>query len=221
MIMKNGIFIDLGHGGNDSGAVGKSSTEAMLVLEIGKELNNLLLNSSVKYRFSRLEDRFLTLQERCNLANNMKADIFLSIHINSAKNTSATGTEAWIYSLKNNKVTIDFAAAITNELSNTIKTNNRGVKVNPKYTVLKNTRMKALILEVGFISNANQEQVIKENIKAIARTIYLNILSLYGVKEPEQIHLYKVCIGAFANKDNAIKFKNEAISKGFEDTYII
>lgn len=67
----------------------------------------------------------------------MKSDIFLSIHINSSKNTSATGTEAWIYSLKNNKVTIDFAAAITNELSNTIKTNNRGVKVNPNILYLK------------------------------------------------------------------------------------
>lgn len=221
MIMKNGIFIDLGHGGNDSGAVGKSSTEAMLVLEIGKELNNLLLNSSVKYRFSRLEDRFLTLQERCNLANNMKADIFLSIHINSAKNTSATGTEAWIYSLKNNKIAIDFAAAITNELSNTIKTNNRGVKVNPKFTVLKNTRMKALILEVGFISNIKEEKSIENNIKAIAKTIYINILNLYGLNGMEQKHLYKVCIGAFENKDNAIKFKNEAISKGFKDTYII
>lgn len=221
MIMKNGIFIDLGHGGNDSGAVGKSSTEAMLVLEIGKELNNLLLNASVKYRFSRLEDRFLTLQERCNLANNMKADIFLSIHINSAKNTSATGTEAWIYSLKNNKIAIDFAAAITNELSNTIKTNNRGVKVNPKFTVLKNTRMKALILEVGFISNIKEEKSIENNIKAIAKTIYINILNLYGLNGMEQKHLYKVCIGAFENKDNAIKFKNEAISKGFKDTYII
>lgn len=221
MIMKNGIFIDLGHGGNDSGAVGKSSTEAMLVLEIGKELNNLLLNSSVKYRFSRLEDRFLTLQERCNLANNMKADMFLSIHINSAKNTSATGTEAWIYSLKNNKIAIDFAAAITNELSNTIKTNNRGVKVNPKFTVLKNTRMKALILEVGFISNIKEEKSIENNIKAIAKTIYINILNLYGLNGMEQKHLYKVCIGAFENKDNAIKFKNEAISKGFKDTYII
>lgn len=73
--------------------------------------------------------------------------------------------------------------------------------------------MKAVILEVGFRSNANQEQVIKENIKAIARTIYLNMLSLYVVKEPEQIHLYKVCIGAFANKDNAIKFKMKQFQK--------
>lgn len=210
--MKNGIFIDLGHGGIDSGAVGKNYKESMLVLEIGKELNNLLSSSNVKYKFSRLEDRFLTLQERCNLANNMNADIFLSIHINSSKNLSAAGTEAWVYGLKNNKVSVDFATYITNDLSNTINTNNGGGKVNPKFTVLKKTKMKALILEVGFISNIKEEQVIKESIKAIARTIYINILNLYGLKELEQKHLYKVCIGAFENKDNAIKFK---------DTYII
>lgn len=220
MEMKNGIFIDLGHGGKDCGALGKKYNEANLVLEIGRELNNLLEKTNIKYQFSRLTDIFLTLEKRCELANKMKADIFLSIHINSSKRLEAQGTEAFVYSLKNNKVAIDFAAAILNDITKLLNTNNRGVKENSKFTVLKDTKMSALILEVEFISNVKQEQVIKDNVKAIAKVIYENILSLYGVKEQDE-YLYKVCIGAFKNKDNAIKLKNEAMLKGFNDTYII
>lgn len=219
MEMKNGIFIDLGHGGKDCGALGKKYNEANLVLEIGRELNNLLEKTNIKYQFSRLTDIFLTLEKRCELANKMKADIFLSIHINSSKRLEAQGTESFVYSLKNNKLAIDFSAAILNDITKLLNTENRGVKENSKFTVLKNTKMSALILEVEFISNIKQEQVIKDNVKAIANVIYQNILNLYGVKEEEC--LYKVCIGAFKNKDNAIKLKNEAMIKGFNDTYII
>ncbi len=220
MEMKNGIFIDLGHGGKDCGAVGKKYNEANLVLEIGRELNNLLEKTNIKYQFSRLTDTFLTLEKRCELANKMKADIFLSIHINSSKRLEAQGTESFVYSLKNNKVAIDFSADILNDITKLLNTENRGVKENSKFTVLKNTKMSALILEVEFISNIKQEQVIKDNVKAIAKVIYQNILNLYGVKEQDE-YLYKVCIGAFKNKDNAIKLKNEAMIKGFNDTYII
>lgn len=219
MEMKNGIFIDLGHGGKDCGALGKKYNEANLVLEIGRELNNLLEKTNIKYQFSRLTDIFLTLEKRCELANKMKADIFLSIHINSSKRLEAQGTESFVYSLKNNKLAIDFSTAILNDITKLLNTENRGVKENSKFTVLKNTKMSALILEVEFISNIKQEQVIKDNVKAIANVIYQNILNLYGVKEEEC--LYKVCIGAFKNKDNAIKLKNEAMIKGFNDTYII
>lgn len=220
MRMENGIFIDLGHGGKDCGALGKKYNEANLVLEIGRELNNLLEKTNIKYQFSRLTDTYLTLDKRCELANKMKADIFLSIHINSSKRLEAQGTESFVYSLKNNKVAIDFSAAILNDITKLLNTENRGVKENSKFTVLKNTKMSALILEVEFISNLKQEQVIKDNVKAIAKVIYQNILNLYGVKDQEE-YLYKVCIGAFENKDNAIKLKNEAMLKGFNDTYII
>ena len=220
MEMNNGIFIDLGHGGNDSGAVGLSYTESMLVLEIGKELKNLLEKSHIKYKFSRLSDVYLTLERRCELANQMNADLFLSIHINSAKDHNAIGTESWVYSLKNNKTTIDFATSLTNDLVNLLNTDNRGIKENKKFNVLRGTRMGALILEVDFISNSRQEQVIKANIRAIAKILYINILKLYNIPIPEEEKLYKVCIGAFVNKENAIKLREEAIAKGFNNTCI-
>lgn len=220
MEMNNGIFIDLGHGGTDSGAVGLRYTESMLVLEIGNELKNLLEKSNVKYKFSRLSDVYLTLERRCELANNMNADLFLSIHINSAKDCNAIGTESWVYSLKNNKTTIDFATSLTNDLVNLLNTDNRGIKENKKFNILRGTRMGALILEVDFISNSRQEQVIKANIKAIARTLYINILKLYNIPIPEEENLYKVCIGSFVNKENAIKLREEAIAKGFNNTRI-
>ena len=221
MDLKNGIFIDLGHGGHDSGALGLKYSESMLVLDIGKELNLLLEESGLKYQFSRLSDIYLTLDKRCELANKMKADIFISIHINSAKDTSVAGTESWVYSLNNNKTSVDFATSITNELSDVLEINNRGVKENSRFRVLNGTTMGAIIIEVDFISNPNREQAIKDNIKVIAKTIYINILKFYEMQDSIEERLYKVNIGAFKNKENAVKLKNEAIAKGFKDTYII
>lgn len=223
MRMENGIFIDLGHGGSDTGAVGKKYNEAMLVLDVGKELKALLKSSEVRFRFSRIEDKFLSLEKRCGLANEMKADIFLSIHINSAKNKNAFGTEAWVYSLKNNKTAVDFAAALTNDLTRVLNTDNRGVKENNKFTVLKGTKMSAILIELDFISNIVREQNIKDNVKAIAKCIYQNILELYNIPELPitDKRLYKVSIGAFENYDYAINCMNEAKAKGFKDSYII
>jgi N-acetylmuramoyl-L-alanine amidase len=58
------LVIDLGHGGNDSGAVGQNKTyEADVVLAIGKELNQLLKNCELEVKFTRLENKYLSLSE--------------------------------------------------------------------------------------------------------------------------------------------------------------
>lgn len=221
MKMNNGLCIDLGHGGKDPGAVGSKFEEAMLVLGIGQSLEKKLKTKGIKHRFTRLEDRYLTLQERCNIANNMGADLFLSIHINSATNKGAYGTEAWVYSLKNSKTIVDFGTWITNDLSKLLDTQNRGIKENKKFTILKNSKMMATILEVDFISNNVMEQRMKDNIENISQVIYEAIVKLYELPQDQQEAKYKVMIGAFANKDNAVRLLEEAKRKGFTDSYII
>ena len=225
MELSNGVCIDLGHGGKDCGALGNDYKESMLVLDIGIELKKLLEARGIKHKFTRTTDIFLTLQERCNIANDFKADLFLSIHINSATNKSAFGTEAWVYKLKNNKNAIDLSTNITNDLTKLLNTKNRGVKENTKFTVLKNTKMPSIILEVDFISNESMEKNIKVNTRNIARVIYKNILKLYGLNDIENTSnneiKYRVVIGAFNNKDNATKILEEAKRKGFTDSYIM
>lgn len=222
MKLKNGLCIDLGHGGKDPGACGERFEEAMIVLAIGNELKSLLEAKGIKNKFTRNTDTFLSLQERCNIANNFNADLFLSIHINSSNNKEAYGTEAWVYSLKNNKSAIDLSTWITNDLTKLLNTKNRGVKENTKFTILKNSKMPAIILEVDFISNSVMEQRMKENVKAIAREIYNNILKFYEMPIDQlEEKLYKVFIGAFKSKENAVNLKTEAIKKGFADAYIL
>ena len=77
MELSNGVCIDLGHGGKDCGALGNDYKESMLVLDIGIELKKLLEARGIKHKFTRTTDIFLTLQERCNIANDFKADLFL------------------------------------------------------------------------------------------------------------------------------------------------
>ncbi|MCR8747242.1 N-acetylmuramoyl-L-alanine amidase family protein [Romboutsia lituseburensis] len=74
------LIIDLGHGDTDPGAIGPNKTnESDVVLAIGKELNELLKGCNLEIKFTRLSDKYLSLQERSKIANDFKADYFLSI----------------------------------------------------------------------------------------------------------------------------------------------
>lgn len=98
------LVIDLGHGGSDPGAVGQNKIhEADIVLAIGKVLNELLKSYDLDFKFTRLSDRHISLKERAKIANDFKADYFLSIHINSSTNKSVRGVEVWQYSNENDK----------------------------------------------------------------------------------------------------------------------
>jgi N-acetylmuramoyl-L-alanine amidase len=92
------IFIDPGHCGSDSGAVGNGLEEKNLTLQIATDLNNILLNEyeGVSVMLSRTNDQTFSLSERTIAANNWGADYYLSIHINSG---GGTGLESYIYIL--------------------------------------------------------------------------------------------------------------------------
>ena len=93
------LVIDLGHGGYDPGAIGKGGTkESDVVLKIGKHLDNMLEGIDVDVRFTRIVDKYVSLRDRVKFANNCGADYFLSIHINSASDSSVRGIEVWQYS---------------------------------------------------------------------------------------------------------------------------
>lgn len=93
------LYLDPGHGGTDSGAIGNGLQEKDLTLDIALRIRTLLLNNyeNVDVNMSRETDVFVSLAERTNAANNWQADYFLSIHINSADSSSANGYEDYIY----------------------------------------------------------------------------------------------------------------------------
>ena len=200
------LVIDLGHGGHDPGAIGPNKThEADVVLAIGKELDELLKGYELEVKFTRLSNVYLSLSERAKIANDFKADYFLSIHINSATDSSVRGVEVWQYSNKNDKLN-KFSNGLCEDVANIFNARNRGVKQSQKLSVLKNTNMPAALIEVDFISNVNAERDlnVSSNIKAVALVIRDNLIDLFGLEAVASDVLYKVCIGAFKDKNNAI-----------------
>ena len=94
------VVIDAGHGGHDPGAVSKSSkmSEKQINLDLALKLGSRIEKEypDVKVIYTRKTDKFVELAERGNIANRNHADLFISIHVNSAKNTSANGTETFV-----------------------------------------------------------------------------------------------------------------------------
>ena len=95
--------------------------------------------------------------------------------------------------------------------------------MSQKLSVLKNTNMPAALIEVDFISNVNAEKDlnISSNIKAVALAIRDNLIGLFELESVTSDVLYKVCIGTYKDKNNAMNQVRLAKDKGFKDAYII
>jgi N-acetylmuramoyl-L-alanine amidase len=95
------VIIDPGHGGKDSGALGKNSKEKDIVLAIGLKLGKFIEDNlpDVKVIYTRKTDDFIPLYRRAEIANENKADLFISIHANSSPNSEPTGTSSHVLGL--------------------------------------------------------------------------------------------------------------------------
>lgn len=84
------IVIDAGHGGRDYGCVGALTNEKTIVLDVSRRLGEIINrhHPEIKVVYTRDDDRYLTLQERANVANNARGDLFVSIHVNSVDKRS-------------------------------------------------------------------------------------------------------------------------------------
>ena len=101
------VVIDPGHGGKDPGALGKTrqTDEKHIVLSVSKKLGDKIKAAypDVKVVYTRSTDVFVELKERANIAKRNKADLFISVHCNSAANTKAYGASAWILGPKSTR----------------------------------------------------------------------------------------------------------------------
>lgn len=160
-IYKNIVVLDAGHGGYDSGATNKGTKE--------KDLNHKIIYTLMKNYFSsnapdtkvywtRTSDVFITLAKRASFASTVGADIFVSLHMNSASSSSANGTEVY-YSTNNNSSSFSgvtskaIATLFKNNLVTRLGTSNRGVKT-AGYYVTKHNTVPAVLIELGFLSGS-------------------------------------------------------------------
>ncbi|GIO28312.1 N-acetylmuramoyl-L-alanine amidase family protein [Ornithinibacillus bavariensis] len=151
------VVIDAGHGGEDPGAIGASgSYEKDYTLSLSKKVKELLAREpQVEVYMTREEDVFLSSEtrERPNFANSLSADIFVSIHGNTFDDPTVSGTETYYYH-QNSKL---LANKIHQQLIEVTGFRDRGVK-KENYFVLKDTTMPAVLLEVGYLTNPQEEE---------------------------------------------------------------
>lgn len=149
------IVIDPGHGGSDPGAVGPNGLkEAHVNLAVALKVAEKLRKAGVEVKLTRTSDVFIDLQPRCDIANSSGADYFVSIHCNSARTPEAKGTETYCYKFGGQGEVL--AKAIQAELLAATGRTNRGVKTANFY-VLRRTNMPAVLTELAFISNPEEE----------------------------------------------------------------
>ena len=184
------IYIDQGHNpsGFNTGAEGNGYYEQDLTYEIGRRLYNLLSqNLEFTPRLSRpTPDTILgrnnsgSLVERVRQANSWPADIFISLHNNAAENPNATGNEALIYG-PTSTVAREMGEDILEQLTLTTGLRNRGIVYRPGLYVLKETNMPAILVEMGFISNPVDADLLANSPYLFATGIYRGILKYYGL----------------------------------------
>lgn len=174
------VYLDAGHGGRDPGAVGNGLKEKDIVLPVTLKMGDILKRHGLEVVYSRTIDTFLELHERANKANQAKTDVFVSIHCNSATNTSARGVETYSYlgSVEGGKL----AKAIQDSVINAkIFSHNRGTKT-ANFAVLRLTRMPAALVELGFISNKLDAEIQKTKQEEMAEAVAKGILNYLGIK---------------------------------------
>ncbi len=143
------ICIDAGHGGKDPGAVSGGVQEKDIALAVALKIGALLTGYEVVY--TRDEDVYVGLAERALIANQVSADLFVSVHCNSAPGTSANGMEVYVHTTRSAAST-RAANAIYDRLLPASGLRGRGVK-SKDLAVLRETAMPAVLVELGFISN--------------------------------------------------------------------
>ena len=174
------ICIDPGHGGKDPGASTQGVNEKDIVLNVSTILKQLLEKQSMQVIMTRTNDTFVELKERCNIANREKADVFVSIHCNSASSTQAHGFEIYhsIGSTKGNKLSADIKLSV-NENKSLIRAD-RGIKP-ANFTVLTGTNMPAVLVELAFISNDADREILKTKQNEFAQAIAKGICNYLGI----------------------------------------
>jgi len=179
------VVLDAGHGGGDSGAV----NHALAIRE--SDINLAVVRLAVAFgsdgphelHATRLNDEYLTLSERCDLANIMGADLFVSVHSNSCGISEVRGFEAFHCqgSVRGQQLARSLSTEIMNVLMEIEEGEAifRGVK-SAHFFVLEHTIMPAALVELGFVSNDNEAKMLTSvlNQQKLARALLAGLIEV-------------------------------------------
>lgn len=174
------IVLDAGHGGSDPGTIGKFTgvKEKDLALKAVFALQNELEKNGYDVVLTRTNDSRVELYQRTDLANEVNADLFISIHYNAADSLTAKGVEV-LYYPDTAGVKYEFAKTIYERIIADTGATQRGVIKRPLLVVTRETKMPSALIEMGFVSNADEEKLVQQDayleaqIKAIAEAVQI------------------------------------------------
>ena len=205
------VVIDAGHGGKDPGGVANGYREKDVALNVSLLLGKLLSNTEIKVVYTRKTDVFIGLWKRGKIANNAKADLFVSIHCNTVNNSKPYGTETFVLGLHANKQNLEIAkkenAVIL--LEDDYKERYDGFDPNSEESVLGLTLLQEENLDKSFSLAAEIQQNFSQNLKRKNR----------GVKQAGFVVLHQtympsvlIELGFLSNKNEG-KFLNSKMGQ--------
>ena len=205
------VVIDAGHGGKDPGGVANGYREKDVALNVSLLLGKLLSNTEVNVVYTRKTDVFIGLWKRGKIANNAKADLFVSIHCNTVNNSKPYGTETFVLGLHANKQNLEIAkkenAVIL--LEDDYKERYEGFDPNSEESVLGLTLLQEENLDKSFSLAAEIQQNFSQNLKRKNR----------GVKQAGFVVLHQtympsvlIELGFLSNKNEG-KFLNSKMGQ--------
>ncbi len=189
---KRVVIIDAGHGGEDCGAIGVSGVyEKDLNLSIAKELGELFVNKGYAVVYTRQDDKLLykdeenikglrkisDLKNRCKIAAEYPNALFISVHMNSFGDSKYSGLQVY-YSPESEESRI-LASCVQNSVKNNLQSeNNRKIKKGEGMYVLENVPNTAVLIECGFLTNADECEKLaeKEYQKSLSFSIFCGII---------------------------------------------
>jgi len=191
------ICLDPGHGGRDPGNQEGARQEKTFTLSLAEDLAQQLRKEGFKVVFTRSTDKSVDLNLRPLLANEFKADLFISLHFNAAAGTGARGVETYcltpasasstntrgegtengaVRSNRNDDKNMTFAYLVQRSMVKNLDAEDRGVR-RARFAVLRTPEMPAILIEGGFMSDAAESKKIYDSAyrRKIARSILLGI----------------------------------------------
>ena len=216
------VFLGVGHGGTDSGAIGNGFSEKDLNLSIALACNKVLVNHGVTVMMSRTKDENDTITTVIQECNSFKPDIAVDIHNNAG---GGDGAETFYSHLGGTGKTL--AENILTEIVR-VGQNSRGTKMRVNssgkdyYAFIRETAAPAVIIECAFIDNYADIQILNTVDKqtVMGTAIAKGILRTLGIPFVNTSKLYRVQVGAYSIKNNAIILQNKLKSLGY-DAFII
>ena len=182
------IYIDQGHNPRNpnAGAEGNGLREQDLVYDIGLMTAARLRTRGIETRLSRPTastqlgtSNASSLSARVNEANSWGADYFVSLHTNAAANKNASGSEAYVYRTVGKAASLGRNILAQLNLSTGLK--NRGLFARPTLYVLKKTKMPAVLVELGFITNPSDAALMRDRPDLFAEGVANGILAELGM----------------------------------------